>query len=228
MKTMRFNLKQTGLLLAGLGLLVAGCESPALKSKLISGGGENDKIKTNCCALHHPTDKKENCADKNDKPVKGIAYSLPMVKIHLTAILTNTLVLDPTNSYYQAFGVSNLYTTTVNYSQTNGGPVSTNVNTSVVFYSNNIVVTKWNTNKQAYMILVEPVVLPDPDALYVLKLTRDDWSSDVFGITVDPVNNFLQTINATNSDHRPSGANGGHGGTDCGRSGNHSAADDID
>ena len=157
-------------------ILATSCVSPAVKSVHV-----NDD-----------TDRK--------KPITGEAYSLPMVQLHLTAILTNVPDPNATNLYTYVPWVSNTSSATTVILQTNANAavtITSNFSQSVTNFAVN---TRLNTNRQAYLITVDPVISPDPNHLYALKFKDDKISSDVFGLNIDPTNNFIQSINASNSD----------------------------
>jgi hypothetical protein len=196
------------------------CVSPAVKSRWVNPNTDKT-MPSNCCPPAAPnvkTQKKANGAKAaNAEPLEGIAYSLPMVQFHLTAILTNVPDVDAPPVTVVTTLISNSYTTTTYLNQTNADAIYyvtnadkkiyTNANfvitnTTVQVVSNSATVPGVNTNtlKKAYIVTIDPIIAPDPDHLYALKMTEDKVSSDTFGLSVDPTNNFLQSVNATNAD----------------------------
>jgi hypothetical protein len=198
-------------ILAPIAAFLTSCVSPVLKSKRVSledarpaaaaepgftpwdgvraqgAGGQ----KTDPGPIHPST-----------KPIKGIAYSLPMVQVHLTAILTN--VPNPTlpSKNILVTTVSNSIVENVFINRTNGSQPLIATNFTITVSTNSSLAPRVDTNAStlAYSVTVEPVISPDPSFLYALKFTHSKASSDTWGITVDPTNNFLQTVNATNAD----------------------------
>ncbi len=209
------------LFLGSIIVLMTSCVSTAIKSRRVNP--DTDQVqKTNCKSRHENqndlTEALKGQNIENVKPIEGVAYSLPMVLFHLTAILTNVPDLDASSSNVTITTISNLYTTVTYENQTNTDAIKiitnseskkvyTNTdfiitNTTTQFVSNSVTMPGLNTgtNKNVYIISVDPIIAPDPDHLYSLKFTENNVSSDTFGVTVDPTNNFLQSINATNAD----------------------------
>jgi len=195
------------------------CVSPAVKSRWV--GPITDTSTTNDGSTRVSTDivkhKSKGTCSTNIEPVEGVAYSLPMVQFHLTAILTNVPDVDAPPVTVVPTLISNSYSTTTYLNQTNADAIYyvtnadkkiyTNANffitnTTVQVVSNTVTVPGVNTNtlKKAYVVTIDPIIAPDPDHLYALKMTEDKVSSDTFGLMVDPTNNFLQSVNATNAD----------------------------
>jgi hypothetical protein len=198
-----------------LGALLTSCVSPVIESRRV----ELEKAAPAAAKKPAPKPKlpspkegsEQGTEPQNDipapiypstKPFRGIAYSLPMVHVHLTAILTN--VPNP------ALPLTNILVTTVSNSvsevdfinSTNSNKPFSITNTTLIVSSNSFLSARVDTNSviPTYLVMVEPIISPDPNFVYSLEMTENIASSDTLGFSVDPTNNFLQTVNATNVD----------------------------
>lgn len=154
---------------------------------------------------------------------EGTAYFLPAVYLHLTAVRTNVVRTNSTDSAIPVVLVSN-QTVKVVSSETNWSAGSyvnqaaTNADKTIVtnclstnqaggfqIVTNYSWSTTWNPASESpetltnYIVTLEPVTIPDPRHYYTLKLDHTWFSSDDYAITVNS-NGFLQSINAVTED----------------------------
>jgi hypothetical protein len=112
------------------------------------------------------------------KDRQGIAYFLPMAKIHILAVKTN---------WYE----TNIFIHTgyrpIDANDPDKGNYPTQILANVVSFKTN------------YIFTIEQVIGPDYRQIYSLKLNHSMFADDNYGIMVNP-NGFLTSINATNSD----------------------------
>lgn len=174
---MQTKMKYFGGLTVALACITAGCVRPAVKSNHTGA-----------------------LADASGQATKGIAYCLPQVQIQLTAVLTNVPIISSSNTYVYTPTVSNSYSQTISISQTNQLTGFFITNTVIQSYTNFSLTALPNTNRLVYLITLTPIICQDPNYLYTLNLTKSKVSSDTFGLSVDPTNSFLQSLNATNAD----------------------------
>lgn len=108
---------------------------------------------------------------------EGIAYFLPMGKVHITAVLTNWFETNPVpdQTLVIPWGAG-----------TNKDAPNPSVKISI-------------TQKQIYRLTIDQVTVPDASQLYSLRLKSKAYAEDNFGITISS-NGFLTTINATNTE----------------------------
>jgi hypothetical protein len=124
---------------------------------------------------------------------QGLAYFLPLGKIHITAVRVDTLITNlvslKTNT--QTTFITN-FTVTVS---------STNFSTNTV--TTNIVTVSQPKDEvsttSSYQVTISEEYERDPQRIYLLNLSAPWTSEDQVGVVVG-TNGFLNTINSTNAD----------------------------
>ena len=130
-----------------------------------------------------------------DRTEKGVAYSLPMVRVQVTADLQTQIVTSTVPALNASAWATNSWRSETIRSNS---IIITNITSSFVSGSNSFIaptITAVTNYKVGYNVLT----VTDPNHLYSLRLKPRSYAADHFTIIVN-TNGFLSSVNSTNED----------------------------